>query len=44
MWLLGFWAGLPTQVFVAALGWAIVTVGVHGTRLVYHLRRHMRAA
>jgi len=39
MFLFGFWAGLPTQVFVAALVWAIVTVGVHGARLVYHLRR-----
>ena len=41
MWFFGFWAGLPTQVFVAALVWAIVTVGVHSTRLVYHLRRQM---
>jgi len=44
MWMVGFWAGFPTQVFVAALVWAIVTIGVHSTRLVYHLRRHMRAA
>ena len=44
MWFFGFWAGLPTQVFVAALVWATVTVGVHGARLVYHLRRRMRVA
>ena len=44
MWRFGFWAGLPTQVFVAALVWATCTVGVHGARLVYHLRRHMRVA
>jgi len=44
MWLLGFWAGLPTQVFVAALVWAIVTVGVHGVRLAYHVRRRMAVA
>jgi len=44
MWMFGFWAGLPTHVFVAALALAMVTVGVHGVRLVYHLRRHMRTA
>jgi len=44
MWLLGFWAGFPTQVFVAALAWAIVTVGVHGARLAYHARRRMAMA
>jgi phosphatidylglycerophosphate synthase len=41
MWLFGFWAGLPTHFFVSALAWAIVTVGVHGARLVYHVRRRM---
>jgi 1L-myo-inositol 1-phosphate cytidylyltransferase / CDP-L-myo-inositol myo-inositolphosphotransferase len=44
LWLLGFWAGLPTQVFVAALAWAIITVGVHGARLAYHVRRRMALA
>jgi hypothetical protein len=44
MWRFGFWAGLPTHVFVAALAWAIVTVGVHGVRLVYHLRRRVAVA
>jgi phosphatidylglycerophosphate synthase len=41
MWVFGFWAGLPTYVFVAALAWAIVTVGVHGVRLAYHVRRRI---
>ena len=44
MWMFGFWAGLPTHVFVAALAWAIVTVGVHGVRLAYHVRRRMAVA
>jgi len=41
MFFFGFWAGLPIQIFVAALLWAIVTVGVHGARLVYHVHRRM---
>ena len=36
MWMFGFWARLPTHAFVAALAWAIVTVGVHSVRLAYH--------
>jgi phosphatidylglycerophosphate synthase len=44
MWLFGFWAGLPAQVFAAALAWAIVTVGVHGIRLAYHVHRRMAVA
>ena len=44
MWLFGFWAGLPTQVFVAALAWAMVTVGIHSVRLAYHVRRRMAVA
>jgi len=44
MFFFGFWAGLPSQIFVAALLWAIVTVGVHGARLAYHMRRRMAVA
>ena len=44
MWMFGFWAGLPTHVFVAAMAWAVITVGVHSVRLAYHVRRHVRAA
>jgi phosphatidylglycerophosphate synthase len=44
MWLFGFWAGLPAPAFAAALVWAIVTVGVHGIRLAYHVRRRMAVA
>ena len=44
MWLLGFWAGLPAQVFVAALVWALVTVVVHGVRLAYHVQRRLAVA
>ncbi len=44
MFFFGFWAGLPIQIFVAALLWAIVTVGVHGARLAYHVRRRMAVA
>ena len=44
MWMFGFWAGLPTHVFVAALAWAMITVGVHGVRLAYHMRRRMAVA
>jgi len=44
MWMFGFWAGLPTYIFMAALAWAIVTVGVHGVRLAYHVRRRIAVA
>ena len=44
MWMFGFWAGLPTHVFVAALAWAMITVGVHSVRLAYHMRRHLAVA
>jgi phosphatidylglycerophosphate synthase len=44
MWMFGFWAGLPTHAFVAALAWAIVTVGVHSVRLAYHVRRRIAVA
>jgi phosphatidylglycerophosphate synthase len=44
MWMFGFWAGLPTHVFVVALVWALVTVGVHSVRLAYHMRRRMAVA
>jgi phosphatidylglycerophosphate synthase len=41
MWLFGFWAGVPAHAFTAALAWAIVTIGVHGVRLAYHVHRRM---
>jgi len=44
MWLLVFWAGLPTYAFTAALAWSMVTVGVHNVRLAYHVRRRMAVA
>jgi phosphatidylglycerophosphate synthase len=44
IWMFGFWAGLPAHVFVLAVAWAMVTVGVHGVRLAYHLRRRMAVA
>jgi phosphatidylglycerophosphate synthase len=44
MWLFGFWAGLPAQACVAALAWALVTVGVHSVRLAYHMHRRMAVA
>src|SRR6266581_4538541 len=33
MFMFGFWAGFPVQIFVAALVWALVTIGIHGMRL-----------
>ncbi|HSX79560.1 MAG TPA: hypothetical protein VLQ80_13440, partial [Candidatus Saccharimonadia bacterium] len=39
MFMFGFWAGFPVQIFVAALVWALVTIGIHGMRLVYHARQ-----
>ncbi len=41
MWLflIGSWAGFPAHAFVAAFVWATITVGVHGCRVIYHLRR-----
>jgi phosphatidylglycerophosphate synthase len=44
MFVFGFWAGLPVQIFIAALVWAGITVGVHGVRLVYHARQHLALA
>jgi CDP-L-myo-inositol myo-inositolphosphotransferase len=44
IWMLGFWAGLPTEVFVIAVVWAMVTVGVHSVRLTYHMRRRIAVA
>ena len=38
MFMFGFWAGFPVQSFVAALVWALVTISIHGMRLVYHAR------
>jgi phosphatidylglycerophosphate synthase len=39
MFMFGFWAGFPVQIFVAALVWALVTISIHGMRLVYHARQ-----
>jgi len=44
MWMFGFWAGLPTYSFMAALAWALVTVGVHSVRLAYHVHRRIAVA
>jgi phosphatidylglycerophosphate synthase len=44
LFLFGFWAGLPVQIFVLALVWAVITVGVHGLRLVYHARQRLALA
>jgi len=44
MFLFGFWAGFPVQIFVAALLWALITIGVHGIRLVYHARHRLAMA
>ena len=45
-WMLcsGFWAGLPVQTLVAALSWALITLGVHAMRLVYHVRQRLAMA
>jgi phosphatidylglycerophosphate synthase len=39
MFLIGFWSGFPVAAFLAAGLWAMVTLGVHGVRLGYHLSR-----
>jgi hypothetical protein len=39
MFFLGFWAGIAVPTLVAALLWAILTVLVHGSILVYHMSR-----
>ena len=44
MFFFGFWAGLPVQIFVAALVWSLITIGVHGVRLVYHARQRLAPA
>ena len=35
--LIGFWTGLSPQALVLALGWALLTLTVHVSRMVYHL-------
>lgn len=40
----GFLAGFPGQTFVLTLVWALVTIGVHGVRLVYHARQRLTIA
>jgi hypothetical protein len=44
MFFCGFWAGLPVQIFVIALVWALITIGVHGVRLMYHARQRLAMA
>lgn len=44
MFFFGFWAGRPVQIFVLALVWALITIGVHGVRLVYHARQRLAMA
>lgn len=44
MFRLGFWTGVPVQTLGAALLWAMLTVIVHGSRLVYHVYRRLRRA
>jgi phosphatidylglycerophosphate synthase len=39
MFVFGFWAGVAVPTLVATLLWAILTVIVHGSRLVYHVSR-----
>jgi 1L-myo-inositol 1-phosphate cytidylyltransferase / CDP-L-myo-inositol myo-inositolphosphotransferase len=41
MFFFGFWAGLPVQIFVVTLVWSLITIGVHGVRLVYHARQRL---
>ena len=40
MFLFGFWAGYPVQALTVVFIWSLMTVGVHGIRVVYHLNRH----
>lgn len=42
-WMLccGFWAGLPVPTFVAVLSWALITLGIHAVRLLYHVRQRL---
>jgi len=40
----GFWAGLPVQTFVVTLVWSLITIVVHGFRLVYHVRQRLALA
>ena len=44
MFFFGFWAGLPVQIFVVTLVWSLITIGVHGVRLVYHARQRLTMA
>jgi len=44
MFFFGFWAGLPVQTFVVTLVWSLVTIGIHGVRLVYHARQRLALA
>jgi len=44
MFFCGFWAGFPVQIFVVTLVWSLITIGVHGVRLVYHARQRLAMA
>jgi phosphatidylglycerophosphate synthase len=44
MFLFGFWSGFPVHALVLALVWALLTVAVHSSRLVYHLGRRTATA
>lgn len=44
MWMVGFWAGFPEASLMVALAWALLTVGVHAGRLMYHVRRRVALA
>ena len=44
MFFFGFWAGLPVQIFVVVLVWSLITIGIHGVRLVYHARQRLAMA
>jgi phosphatidylglycerophosphate synthase len=41
MFCFGFWAGLPVQTLLLVLTWAIITIGVHSVRLIYHARQRL---
>lgn len=42
--LIGFWTGLAPQALVLALGWALLTLTVHVSRMVYHLSQRTATA
>ena len=40
----GFWAGVPLHIFIAALSWARITLGVHSLGPIYHVCQHLAMA